>query len=84
MPTKIVVMIRGHLEGHLARCADSGVSTSMAEALEGDPCRRYAPPGCQGVCPRQSVEGGRHRVSSSVEKTLYLIAFSFFLQGAFC
>jgi hypothetical protein len=61
MVTKLVVMIYGHLEGHLCRCVESGFSTSMVEASEGDPCRRVTPPDYQVVCPRQSVAGGRHR-----------------------
>jgi hypothetical protein len=61
MATKLVVMICGHLEGHFCRCVESGFSTSMAEASEGDPCQRVTPPDCQVVCHRQLVAGGRHR-----------------------
>jgi hypothetical protein len=61
MATKFVAMICGQQEGHFCCCVGSGYSTSMAEASGGDPCRRVTPPGCQVVCPRQLVAGGRHR-----------------------
>jgi hypothetical protein len=42
-------MISGQERSHIRRCCSSVSATSMAEAFEGDPCRRVTPPGCQVV-----------------------------------
>jgi hypothetical protein len=49
MANLMVAMICSQDGSHFSRCYDSASTTSMAEALEGDPCRRASPPGCQVV-----------------------------------
>jgi hypothetical protein len=44
-----VAMIRGQDGSHPSRCCASVSTTSMSEALQGDPCRRSTPPGYQVV-----------------------------------
>jgi hypothetical protein len=82
MATKIVAMICGQQEGHLC-CVDNAYSTSMAEASEGDSCRRVTPSYCQVVCPRHWSQVAGIGVSSSVEKSLDWIAFALVFLGFF-
>jgi hypothetical protein len=65
MASLLVAMICGQDGSHLSRCCASASTTSMAKALEGDPCRRSTPPGCQVVSSpaigRRSPATASHR-----------------------
>jgi len=58
MLAMLATMISGLRGGHSDRCFVSVLSTSMAEALQGDSGRSFASSQCQVVCPRR-WEGGR-------------------------